>query len=51
VSRVTVLVALCARVAGAAAAAAPKPSCTDPVRLSFPSGDDWEPTLAAARQR
>ena len=47
--RVTVIVALCALVVGAAAGAAPTPSFTDPVRLGFPKGDDWEPALAADR--
>jgi BNR repeat protein len=29
--------------------AAPPPSFTQPVRLGFPAGDDWEPSIAADR--
>jgi BNR repeat protein len=34
---------------GIAAAAGPAPSFTAPVRLGFPNGDDWEPSIAADR--
>src|SRR6266511_332714 len=48
--RATIL-ALAAILAGSsiAAAAPPKGSFTAPVRLGFPNGDDWEPSIAADR--
>jgi hypothetical protein len=48
--RATIL-ALAAILAGSsiAAAAPPAASFTSPVRLGFPNGDDWEPSIAADR--
>lgn len=45
------ILALAAILAGSsiAAAAPPKPAFTAPVRLGFPNGDDWEPSIAADR--
>jgi len=49
-ARATIL-ALAAILAGSsiAAAAPPAASFTAPVRLGFPNGDDWEPSIAADR--
>ncbi len=45
------VLALAAILAGStvAAAAPPKPSFATAVRLGFPNGDDWEPSIAADR--
>ena len=49
-SAVPVVVALCATLFGLGAVSAvtpPMATFTEPVRLGFPGGDDWEPAIAA----
>src|SRR3954467_12264800 len=45
--RLGLLLCFAALVVGAPAAAAPAPSFTQPARLGFLNGDDWEPAVAA----
>jgi hypothetical protein len=44
-----IAVALLGLGAGGASSAAPTPRFTAPIRLGFPLGDDWEPSVAADR--
>jgi hypothetical protein len=45
--RTALLAIFAALVLGATASAAPGPTFTQPVRLGFQQGDDWEPAIAA----